>query len=62
MRTFRRFFFPAVAALVFVHPGVAAASGSGTPVNQSANPLTVAVLGDTPYGDAQRELFPALVG
>jgi hypothetical protein len=34
---------------------------AGTPFNSGRNPLTFALIGDTPYGDAQRQQFPALV-
>ena len=34
---------------------------AGTPDNSSAAPLQVALIADTPYGDAQRAVFPALV-
>ena len=41
----------------------AAVATAGTPTNaRSANALTVAVIGDTPYGPAQLQAFPALVG
>ena len=33
----------------------------GTPIVQSANPLDIAVIGDTPYGDAAIALFPTMV-
>lgn len=36
-------------------------AGVRTPVDQSANPLDIAVIGDTPYGNAAIELFPSLV-
>lgn len=39
-----------------------AGAGNGTPVDRSANALTVAVIGDTPYGSAQFVSFPALLG
>lgn len=48
----------AVAALLGAAAGPTAVAG---PENSSANPLTFALLGDTPYGDRQREQFPALV-
>ena len=38
-----------------------AASGGGGPAGPAAAPVTFALLGDTPYGDAQRAMFPALV-
>src|SRR4029079_1462488 len=34
---------------------------AGTAINESANPLDIAVIGDTPYGGAAIALFPALV-
>jgi hypothetical protein len=34
---------------------------AGTPFDEGAQPLTFALLGDTPYGDGQRAQFPALV-
>jgi hypothetical protein len=57
----RRTLTLAVLAAVLALPG-AATAGNGKPVNAGAkNPLTVAVLGDTPYGAEQLERFPALV-
>ena len=44
----------AVAALI-------AGTAHAAPDNGSAAPLTFALIGDTPYGDAQRVEFPALV-
>ncbi|HEY0699984.1 MAG TPA: metallophosphoesterase [Micromonospora sp.] len=38
-----------------------AAPGGSGPAEPAAAPVTFAVLGDTPYGAAQREVFPALV-
>ena len=50
----------AVAAVLALPP--AAIAGNGNPVNAgSKNPLTLAVIGDTPYGPDQIEQFPALV-
>ena len=49
---------PAVAALIAL-TGVPAAAG--TPSARGAAPLEVALIADTPYGDAQRAQFPALV-
>ncbi len=50
----------AVAAVVALPAG--AMAGNGHPVNAgSKNPLTLAVIGDTPYGAEQIEQFPALV-
>jgi Calcineurin-like phosphoesterase len=48
----------ALGAAASLLPGPASA---GTPVNSGANALTFALIGDTPYGDAQRQQFPALV-
>jgi hypothetical protein len=45
-----------LAAPFLVSPALA-----GTPDNRSAAPLEVALIADTPYGDAQRAAFPALV-
>jgi hypothetical protein len=42
-------------------PAGLAAAATGTPVDRSFKPMTVAVLADTPYGAAQRTLFPAMV-
>lgn len=49
---------PAVAALLAL-TGVPAAAG--TPDSRGAAPVEVALIADTPYGDAQRAQFPALV-
>ena len=51
-------FVPAVAALVAL-TGVPATAG--TPDARGAAPVEVALIADTPYGDAQRRQFPALV-
>jgi hypothetical protein len=41
---------------------VAATAGNGTPINPaSANPLTLSVIGDVPYSQAQLTVFPAWV-
>jgi hypothetical protein len=56
----RRLLIAEAAALVLATSG-AATAGNGTPVNASANALTVAVIGDTPYGPEQLAQFPALV-
>src|SRR5512135_2653479 len=40
-------------------PAVLAATGTG--VESAGNRLTLALIGDTPYGDIQRAQFPALV-
>ncbi len=44
----------ATAITAFVTP---AAAGAGNTSNRSANPLTVAVIGDVPYGTAQEATF-----
>jgi calcineurin-like phosphoesterase family protein len=36
-------------------------SASSTPINQSATPLDIAVIGDVPYGDAARVQLPSFV-
>jgi hypothetical protein len=41
-------------------PGGAPASSSA-PINQSATPLDIAVIGDVPYGDAARAEFPSFI-
>ncbi|HET9674178.1 MAG TPA: metallophosphoesterase [Gaiellaceae bacterium] len=51
----------AVCAVLALATSGAAAAGNGTPVNASANALTVAVIGDSPYGPEQLAQFPALV-
>ena len=38
-----------------------ATAGGGNPVNQSANPVTLAVIGDVPYGPAQEASFHELI-
>ncbi len=47
------------ASPVFAAP--AHAVDDAVPDSPSAQPLTFALIGDTPYGDAQRAVFPALV-
>lgn len=47
----------AVAAAMLAAPGAEA----DTPPGSAAQPLTFALIGDTPYGDAQEQQFPALV-
>jgi len=42
-------------------PGLRAGDGPDPTVSESANPTTLAVIGDTPYGDAQVAAFPSLV-
>ena len=39
----------------------AAQAATGTEIDQSYKPMTIAVLADTPYGAAQRDQFPALI-
>ncbi|MFP5364501.1 MAG: metallophosphoesterase [Thermoleophilia bacterium] len=57
----RRSLTPAALAVVLALPAAAIAAG-GNPVNGgSSNPLTLAVIGDTPYGPEQIERFPGLV-
>lgn len=46
---------------VRLSPGTGARASAGTTVDQSANPLDIAVIGDTPYGNAAIALFPTLV-
>ena len=38
-----------------------APDASAVPINQSANPLDIAVIGDVPYGDVARAQLPAFV-
>lgn len=61
----RRHVLAAAATVAVVASGIPAAAsaapaGSG-PAGPAAGSVTFAVLGDTPYGDAQRAVFPALV-
>ena len=49
----------AIAGVLLVGASAAVATTSGA---RSAKALTVAVIGDTPYGPVQLEAFPALVG
>ena len=52
----------ALAAASITSAAVPAFAGNGRPVNEgSRNALTLAVIGDTPYGAAQVEAFPELV-
>jgi hypothetical protein len=56
-----RRFAAIVTCLVLAVPGAAGASDGGSgPAGAAAAPVTFALLGDTPYGDVQREQFPAL--
>ncbi len=51
----------AVMAGVLTLPAIATA-GNGNPINSgSKNPLTLAVIGDTPYGNEQVAVFPDLI-
>jgi hypothetical protein len=51
----------AVVAAVLAWP-LAATAGDHKPINPNSNkPLTMAVIGDTPYGEAQVAAFPSLV-
>jgi hypothetical protein len=51
---------PAVAALIALTSTWTPASAGG-PGSRGAAPVEVALIADTPYGDAQRRQFPALV-
>ena len=52
----------AAAVVALDASGATALAGGGRPAGGgSANPLTLAVIGDTPYGDAQVAEFPELV-
>ena len=42
-------------------PPATAPDASAIPINQSATPLDIAVIGDVPYGDLAREQLPAFV-
>jgi hypothetical protein len=42
-------------------PRTSIAASVGTPIAHSATPLDIAVIGDTPYGDAAIALFPKMV-
>src|SRR5262245_17135090 len=51
-----------VSLLAVLVIALGAAAGNGTPINRaSANPLTLAVIGDLPYSDAQFAAFPSWV-
>ena len=47
-----------LAALLVLVAAAATAGGNGKPDGRSARPITIAVIGDTPYGDPQVENFP----
>ena len=49
---------PAVAALIAL---TSLPASAGSPSSRGAAPVEVALIADTPYGDAQRRQFPALV-
>ena len=52
----------AAALLLVAAGGLTAFAGNGTPIDpHSSNPLTLAVIGDTPYGAAQAAAFPTLI-
>ncbi len=51
---------PAVAALIAL-TGTGSPASAGAPGSRGAAPVEVALIADTPYGDAQRRQFPALV-
>jgi hypothetical protein len=51
-----------IAVLAALATAVAAAADDGTPINRgSSNPLTLAVIGDVPYTEAQVAAFPGWV-
>ncbi|MGH9158049.1 MAG: metallophosphoesterase [Acidimicrobiales bacterium] len=47
--------------MLLTSAGPAEAHGGRTPDSRSARPTIVAIIGDTPYGDAQLAGFPDLV-
>ena len=53
--TWRALFAAAAAVTGLVGSAAAAPAGAGTSANRSARPLTVAVIGDTPYGADQAD-------
>lgn len=56
----RTFVLVAAALFAVLASGIAALAGNGTPINASStNPLTIAVIGDVPYGATQEESFRA---
>ena len=68
MRPSRRTALPAMLATALAGSVLVAAPATAAPTeaakrsgNSSAAPLSFALLGDTPYGDAQRAQFPALL-
>jgi Calcineurin-like phosphoesterase len=56
-----RLVLAAVAACLAATPVAAAEPGGSGPAGPATAPVTFALLGDTPYGDAQRAAFPTLV-
>ncbi|HEU5084703.1 MAG TPA: metallophosphoesterase, partial [Acidimicrobiales bacterium] len=48
-------------ALALAAPALPAGASGGTAVDRSAKPLTLAVIGDTPYGAEQEATFDRLV-
>jgi hypothetical protein len=60
-RIVRSFPSGALVAATLVAAGGPAYAGSGNPADQSAKPLTVAVIGDVPYGEAQEATVGDLV-
>lgn len=54
-------FVTAVAVSTALASLTSAPAEAGAPDNRSAAPLEIALIADTPYGDAQRAAFPALV-
>ncbi len=58
----RSLFLAAVLAVgTLVSPGAAAVAGTGQTADRSAKPLTIAVLGDVPYGPVQESTVGGLV-
>lgn len=47
--------------VLLVAVGASASAGAAPTTNQSSKPLTLAVIGDTPYGASQLAAFPSLV-
>jgi len=60
-RSRRTFAIAATIAAAAIAPA-AVSAGSGNTSDSSAKPLTIAVIGDVPYGTVQEETFSALVG
>ena len=58
----RRLTIAVLAIVAVLAAALAATAGNGTPINpSSANPLTLALIGDSPYGEEQLAAFPTLV-